>query len=190
MGMFDTVHFPQPLTCVACQAKITSIQTKAFESLMEEYHIGDCIGHAEELRIVREGLYCEGCRVFDRQYVYFVVYRGILTDITLDLPTAENRLREFSFDRLLLWYHDLYAKRIQERAQRHHMERFLHDVRRWFAEGYHLQPQNELPPDKTSTRRRLLFFFHLDILEQSATPLEAIEAFLQQMEDEEGEVKP
>jgi len=172
MGMFDTIHFPHPLTCTACQARITSTQTKAFENILEEYHIGDCIGHAEELRIVREGLYCEKCRVFDRQYVYFVVYRGILTNITQDLGEAERQLRSFSFERLLLWYHDQYAKRLQEREQRHQVERFLRDTREWFSEGYDQQPQEKSP-------LRTLFFLHnRDILEQSATPLEAIQAFL------------
>jgi hypothetical protein len=34
-----------------------------------------------------------------------------LIDITLDRPAAEAQLRSFSFERLILWYHDLYAKR-------------------------------------------------------------------------------
>ncbi len=184
MGMFDTIHFPQPLTCTACQARITSTQTKEFENFLEEYHIGDCIGHAEEVRIVREGLYCEKCRVFDRQYVYFVVYRGILTDITQDLDEADRQLRSFSFERLLLWYHDQYAKRLQEQGRRHEVVRFLRDTQKWFSEGYDQQP-----PEKGGFRT--LFFLHnRDILEQSATPLEAIQAFLQQMEDDEREAKP
>lgn len=178
MGMFDTIHFPQPLTCAACQAGISSTQTKAFENLLEDYHIGDCIGHAEELRIVREGLYCEKCRVFDRQYVYFVVYRGILTDITQDLAEAERQLRSFSFERLLLWYHDQYARRIQERERRQEVVRFLRDTREWFAEGHDQQPREE-------NRFRTFFFLHnRDTLEQSATPLEAIQEFLRKLEDD------
>jgi hypothetical protein len=184
MGMFDTIHFPHPLTCTACQARITSTQTKVFENTLEDYHIGDCIGHAEELRIVREGLYCGKCRVFDRQYVYFVVYRGILTDITQDLAEAERQLRSFSFERLLLWYHDQYAKRIQERGRRHEVVRFLRDTQKWFSEGYDQQP-----PEKSGFRT--LFFLHnRDILEQSATSLDAIQAFLQRMEDDEREANP
>jgi len=183
MGMFDTVHFPQPLTCAACQAEITSTQTKAFENILEDYHIGDCIAHAEELRIVREGLYCEKCRVMDEQHVYFVVYRGILTDITQDLAEAERQLRSFSFERLLLWYHDQYARRIRERARRHDVERFLRHTREWFAEGYDRQP-----PEKGSFRK-LFFLFNRDILEQSETPLEAIRVYLQKIEDDEREDK-
>jgi hypothetical protein len=35
-----------------------------------------------------------------------------------DLPTAESQLRSFSFERLILWYHDLCAKRDHERRER------------------------------------------------------------------------
>jgi hypothetical protein len=183
MGMFDTVHFLQPLTCAACQAEITSTQTKAFENILEDYHIGDCIAHAEELRIVREGLFCEKCRVFDGQHVYFVVYRGILTDITQDLAEAETQLRSFSFERLLLWYHDQYTKRIQERARRHEVERFLKDTREWFAEGYDQQP-----PEKGSFRS-LIFLHNHDILERSATALEAIQLYFQDREEKSSHAK-
>ncbi|WP_028571403.1 hypothetical protein [Desulfonatronum lacustre] len=177
MGIYDTVHFPQPLTCTACQARITSTQTKAFENILGDFRIGDCIGHAEELRIVREGLYCNACRTLNQQSVYFVVYRGILTDIAHDLAEAERHLRSFSFERLLLWYHDQYAKRIRERARRHEVERFLRDTHEWFTKGF-----DQHHPEESSFRS-LIFLHNRDILEQSATPLEAIQAFLQQREE-------
>lgn len=131
MGMFDTIHFTQPLVCVACQAPIASTQTKVFDCALDDFRIGDCVGHAEELRVVREGLYCTACRAIDQQFVYFVVYRGILVDVALDLASAEAQLRSFSFERLLFWYHDLYAKREAERRERWEVEGFLREVVRW-----------------------------------------------------------
>ena len=93
MGMFDTIHFEQPIACVVCQAPILSTQTKAFECTLDNFRIGDCIGHAEEIHIVREGLYCDACHAYDQQFVYLAVYRGILVDIALDLPAAEAQLQ-------------------------------------------------------------------------------------------------
>ena len=111
MGLFDVIHFPQPLICVACQVEITSTQTKAFDPSQNDFHVGDCVGHAEEMHIVRESLHCDTCLVYDQQFVYLVVYRGILVDVAADLETAEAKLHSFSFEKLILWYHDLSAKR-------------------------------------------------------------------------------
>lgn len=75
--------------------------------------------------------------VLDRQWIYLVVYRGILADIAPDLATAEAQLRSFSFERLLLWYHDLYAPSGKvSGVNGARSEGFLHDVTRWYEEGY------------------------------------------------------
>lgn len=58
MGMFDTIIFDRPFPCAKCGAEIRSDQTKAFECTLDDYHIGDCIAHAEEIRIVGDELYC------------------------------------------------------------------------------------------------------------------------------------
>ncbi len=176
MGMFDTIHFEQPIACVVCQAPILSTQTKAFECILENFHLGDCIGHAEEIHIVREGLYCDACHAYDRQFVYLAVYRGILVDIALDLATAESQLRTFSFERLILWYHDLYAKRIAERRDRQQVEHFLHDMARWYEEGYDRLSQEE------RDQHRLFFFLHRAILENAASPIAAIRTYLDQQQ--------
>lgn len=60
------------------------------------------ISHTEEIRLVRERLYCDACRAFDQRFVYFGVYHGILMDITLDRSVAEAQVRTFSFARLIL----------------------------------------------------------------------------------------
>jgi tRNA U54 and U55 pseudouridine synthase Pus10 len=64
MGMFDTIYFDKAYTCQKCQGKIYSTQTKAFENLLEGFHVKDCVGHAEEMRIVKEELFCDNCSEF------------------------------------------------------------------------------------------------------------------------------
>lgn len=180
MGMFDTIHFEQPLACSVCQAPIATTQTKAFECVLDDFHIGDCVGHAEEIRIVRERIYCNACRGVDQPSVYFVVYRGILVDVALDLPTAEAQLRSFSFERLILWYHDQYAKRMAERRDRWAVERFLHDVVRWYEEGY-----DRMTPEERGQRPLgLLFIRHRDLLAAAEDPVAAVRAYLAELEKE------
>ena len=117
----------------------------------------------------------------NEQFVNLVVYRGILADITLDLPAAEAQLRSFSFERLILWYHDQYAKRVAERRDRWEVERFLHDVVRWYGEGY-----DQLPPEAREQKRlSLLFFRHRDLLENAADPVAALRAYLAERKEEE-----
>jgi|GEM_PF-3849991 len=43
MGMFDTIHFPKPISCPECGAEIFSVQTKEFESLMGNYFVGSLL---------------------------------------------------------------------------------------------------------------------------------------------------
>ena len=183
MGLFDVIHFPQPVMCVACQAEIASTQTKAFDPLQNDFHLGDCVGHAEEIRIVREGLFCDACHAYDEQFVYLVVYRGILVAVAADLATAEAQLRSFSFERLILWYHDLSAKRDDERRQRQALTRFLHDMLRWFEGKY-----EQMPAEK---RKKHWFFFlqNSAILEKADDPLAAIRVYLEQMKEQESEAE-
>lgn len=174
MGMFDTIHFEQPIACVVCQAPIVSTQTKAFDCTLDNYRIGDCIAHAEEIRVVREDLYCDACHAFNQQFIYLAVYRGILVDIALDLATAETQLRTFSFERLIFLYHDLNTKRLAERCDRLEVERFLHEVTQWYGEGYDQMSQAE------RDKRWMFFFSQHAILENAASPLAAIRAYLDQ----------
>ena len=39
-----------------CYGNIESIQVKEFENLLEDYHVKDCISHAEEIRIIKDEL--------------------------------------------------------------------------------------------------------------------------------------
>jgi hypothetical protein len=180
MGMFDTIHFEQPLTCSVCQAPIAATQTKAFECLLDDFRIGDCVGHAEEIRIVRERIYCNACRGVYQPSVYFVVYRGILVDVALDLPAAEAQLRSFSFERLILWYHDQYAKRVAERRDRWEVERFLREVVQWYEEGY----DQMTPEERDQKPLGLLFLRHRDLLAAAEDPVAAVRAYLAERSQE------
>ena len=62
-------------------------------------------------------------------------------------------LRSFSFERLLFWYHDQYAKREAERRDRLEVERFLHDVVRWYEDGY-----DQMAPEEHKQKRLSLLF--------------------------------
>jgi hypothetical protein len=133
MGMFDTIIFDRPIPCAKCGAEIRSDQTKAFECTLDEYRIGDCIAHAEESRIVRDELFCWQCKEFTGTHYYLAVYRGILVGIEQEREAAEALLRSFSFEKLLLWYHDLYRQR--ERARRNPPRRDVHAQRLRVARG-------------------------------------------------------
>jgi hypothetical protein len=96
-------------------------------------------------------------------------------DIALNLPAAEAQLRGFSFERLILWYHDQYAKRVAERRDRWEVERFLRDVVEWYAEGYDRMTQEERAQKPMLS---LLFFHNRDLLESAADPVAALRAYL------------
>lgn len=183
MGLFDTVHFPKSATCLACQMQISSTQTKAFDPLQNDFYIGDCVGHAEEIRIVREALYCGICHAYDNQFVYLVVYRGILIDIVADLATAEAQLQSFSFERLIFWYHALFAKRNDERRERHALTGFLRDVQRWFEGKY-----DQMSPEELD-KQWVFFWQNRAILESAENPLAAIRAYLEQMKPDGAEAE-
>lgn len=171
MGVYDTVHFPQPVTCVECGAQIADVQTKAFECMMGNFHIGDCIAHAEELRVVREGLHCDECRAMDKQFVYCVVNRGILVDIAPNLATAEAQLHNSPMERLILWYHDQYAKRMVEQRRHFRVARFLQDLTDWYMDD-----NGQATPKQQRARRWLNL--HASFFEDNDNPVDAVRAYL------------
>lgn len=168
MGMFDTVYFKKPYDCPGCNGKIDSVQVKDFENMLESYHIGDCVGHAEDVRIIKDELYCDKCK-FIGQNVYIAVDRGILIGTSLSLEEARKLLDSMSFEKLALWYHDLYKKFINERIKKNMYWGFLKDLREWYGEKLY-----EKPPIGLSA----LHFWNLRDLKGAKDPLESIERFL------------
>jgi len=125
MGMFDTIKFDRDYACVKCKSIITSTQTKAFDKTLDEYSVKDCIDHAEEIRIIKEELFCEKCHEFQPNPVYLVVNRGILLGIADSFQKAKEVLDELNTEKLILWYHDLYRKYINQKNETNKYQNFV-----------------------------------------------------------------
>lgn len=89
----------------------------------------DCVGHAEEMRIVKEELFCDNCREFIGKNVYIVIGRGILLGVTETLEEAKKVLNGLNEEKLILWYHDLYQRYIDEQREKQSYWRFLEGLR-------------------------------------------------------------
>jgi len=172
MGMFDTIYFDKAYTCPKCQKKIYSTQTKAFENLLESFHVKDCIGHAEEMRIIKEELFCDNCSKFIGKNVYIIVGRGILLGITETSEEAKKLLNDLNPEKLVLWYHDLYRRYIGERKEKHSYGRFLEDLREWYGERLHERPETD------SAFERIRFIWNSRHLKGCINPVESIERFI------------
>jgi len=180
MGMFDTVYFDKACTCPKCQGKIYSVQVKAFENMLEDFHVKDCVGHAEETMILKEELLCDNCSKFVGKNVYIVVDRGILLGITEGLEEAKKLLNDLNMEKLLLWYHDLYQRYIVERREKHSYGRFLKDLREWYGERLHEKPETDSAID------RFRFIWNSRYLKGALNPVESIERFITYNEMREG----
>jgi len=135
MGMFDNVNLGRSYECPNCGKGIDSVQTKAFERILEEYGVGDCISHAEDIRIVKEKLYCDACRGLPAGYVYFAVNRGILVGIGSSLKEAKGMVNDLSLEKMILWYHDLYGRYVGERDEKVVYQHFIHELETRFGKG-------------------------------------------------------
>ncbi|MGB3460095.1 MAG: hypothetical protein WBB08_12570 [Halobacteriota archaeon] len=178
--MFDTVYFDKACTCPKCQGKIYSVQVKAFENMLEDFHVKDCVGHAEETMILKEELLCDNCSKFVGKNVYIVVDRGILLGITEGLEEAKKLLNDLNMEKLLLWYHDLYQRYIVERREKHSYGRFLKDLREWYGERLHEKPETNSAID------RFRFIWNSRYLKGALNPVESIERFITYNEMREG----
>ncbi|GFP19080.1 hypothetical protein HKBW3S03_00584 [Candidatus Hakubella thermalkaliphila] len=98
MGMFDTVCFDKAYTCPLCHGKIDSIQVKEFENVLENYRVKDCPSHAEEIRIIKDELFCDTCSKHIGKSIYIVVGRGILLGIVDTLEEAKKLLNDLNLD--------------------------------------------------------------------------------------------
>jgi len=172
MGMFDTIYFDKAYTCPICQRKIYSVQTKAFENLLEGFYMKDCVGHAEEMMIIKEELFCDNCSKFIGKNVYIVVGRGILLGITETLEEAKKLLNDLNQEKLILWYHDLYRRYIGERNERRSYGGFLEDLREWYGERLHERPETDSGIERTR------FIRNSRHLKGALNPVESIERFM------------
>ena len=171
MGMFDTIYFGKKYTCPMCYGHIESTQVKEFENLLGDYHIKDCVSHAEEIRIIKDELFCDNCSKHIGINIYIVVNRGILLGTEESLEEAKNLLNDLHIEKLILWYHDLYQRYIEERREKDSYIRFLNNLSEWYGERLH-----EKADDVTS--KRIWLIWNLRHLKGALTPVESVERFM------------
>lgn len=185
MGMFDTIYFDESYLCQKCRAKIYATQTKAFEQTLTNFHVKDCVSHAEDIRVVKEELFCNKCAEFTGQNVYIAVFRGILVGVTDTLQAARNMLDDMNQEKLILWYHDLFKKFREQSRDKENFFRFMKNVVDWFEKGHHKKKKT-----KAEGISDILFLFDKEYLKGAKDPLEAIKRFLaaKQKEEEESDI--
>ena len=173
MGMFDTIYFDRHYLCPKCKAKIDSTQTKAFERTLTNFHIKDCVSHAEEIRVVKEELLCDKCSKFTGQHLYIAVSRGILVGVADSLQGARHMLNDMNLEKLILWYHDLYKTYDAEARENAGVLRFLGNVVKWFEQGRHKKKR-----DTIKGIGDLPFLFDKEYLKGAKDPLESIKRYV------------
>lgn len=171
MGMFDTIKLDKPYECPICGKRIDSVQTKAFENTLEIYKVGDCISHAEDIRVVKEELFCDSCSTSAGIHVYFAVNRGILSGIATGLKEAKSLMNDLNLEKMILWYHDLYKRYIDERWKKIEYWRFLEDLREWYSE----RPDEKTANSSISSFR---FFGNSRHLRGAVDMVESIDRFI------------
>lgn len=171
MGMFDTIYFNQPYVCPMCQRKIISTQTKAFENLLEDYHVKDCVSHAEEIKIIKEELFCDHCSKHTGLNIYIVINRGILIGTAATLEEAQKVMNDLNLEKMILWYHDLYQQYTEEKREKNSLIRFLDDLHEWYSEKLYEQPNDAMV-------KKFRFFHNLRYLRGASDPMESIERFM------------
>ncbi|GFP34856.1 hypothetical protein HKBW3S43_00648 [Candidatus Hakubella thermalkaliphila] len=172
MGMFDTVCFDKAYTCPLCHGKIDSIQVKEFENVLENYRVKDCPSHAEEIRIIKDELFCDTCSKHIGKSIYIVVGRGILLGIVDTLEEAKKLLNDLNLEKLVLWYHDLYRRYMNEQKEKNSYRRFLNDLREWYGERLHERPEDDL------ATKGIWFIWNSRHLKGALNPVESVERFM------------
>ncbi len=170
MGMYDTIYLDKDYLCPICQKKILSIQVKEFENLLESYHVKDCVSHAEDVRIIKDELFCRNCSKHTGKYIYIIVNRGILAGIVDTLEDGKKLLNDLNFEKLVLWYHDQFEKYKKRLSEKNSYRKFLSDLREWYGEKLYENPPTGL--------EALQFTENSSHLKGTKDPVESIERFL------------
>jgi hypothetical protein len=185
MAMFDTIYFDKPYICSHCGAEIGSTQTKVFDQTLSNYHVKDCVSHAEDIRIVKEELFCYKCSKFKDQYVYLAVARGILVGVADTLHDARGMLNDMNLEKMILWYHDLFKKFREESREKSNALGFMRNTVEWFEKGYH-----KLGEGNDAEKRGLFFSLNKEYLKDAQEPLQAMKKYLaaNEKEDEDQDI--
>lgn len=170
MGLYNTIYFDKHYLCPLCQKKIDHIQVNDFDNLMENYHVKDCISHAEDIRIIKKELFCDKCLKFTEKNIYIVINRGILLGIAETLEEGKKLLNELNLEKLILWYYDQYKRYKEEQSKKYSCRKFLSDLREWYGEKYYEKPPTGL--------YGIRFIGNSSHLKGAKDPVESIESFL------------
>lgn len=170
MGVYDTIYLDKQYICPMCGRRINSTQVKEFGNILENYRTKDCVSHAEEMRIIKDNLFCSSCAKDTGISVYIVVNRGILLGTAETLKEARTLLDDLNLEKLILWYHDLYKRYVEERREKHSYEKFLDDLREWHRKRAYEESENKIT--------RLRFIHNLRHLEGTLNPMESVERFI------------
>ncbi|MCL0098208.1 hypothetical protein M1O19_06860 [Dehalococcoidia bacterium] len=171
MGVFDTIYLDRHYVCLICGQRIESVQVKQFENLLEDYQVKDCVSHAEDVRIVKEELFCSSCSKLAGTSIYLVANRGIFMGTARTLEEARRLLEDLNLEKLILWYHDLYRKYVAERTKKQSYRKFLKDLREWYGERLYEKTKEELAG-------RLWLGWNSRHLKGSLSPVESVDRFL------------
>ena len=182
MGMFDTIYFEKVYSCPFCGSSVDSTQTKEFDRTLTNFHVKNCISHAEDIRVVKEELFCNKCSKFTGKNVYIAVLRGILVGVTDTLQGARRMLDDMNQEKLILWYHDLFKKFREQSREKENYSRFMRNVINWFENEHHKKKK-----DKKTGIDEFLFIFDKQYLNGAKDPLGAIKRYLAEKQKGEEE---
>jgi len=135
--------------------------------------VKDCVLHAEEIRNVKEELFCEKCSKFSGQYVYIAVHRGILVGVADTLSVAQSMLNDLNLEKMILWYHDLFKECVEEAREKTKALGFMENTVEWFEKGYH-----KIKEMDDTAKRELFFIMNKEYLKDVQEPLEAMKRYL------------
>lgn len=104
--------------------------------------------------------------------------RGILIGVVDSLEQGKHLLNELNFEKLVLWYHDMYKRHTRERREKNTCYLFLSEVVEWYR-----KKQHELPGEKI----KAVLWRNIDYLKGATGPLESIERFVKDRQAAENE---
>jgi len=172
MGLFDTIHFNKPIICKTCGGMIKSVQVKDFAQTLSSYYEKDCIGHAEDIRILKEEVSCPTCSNSASTHVYIPIVRGIIVGVTESFEEAQRMLQDLNLEKLTFWYHDLFRRYRLKDRELSDARGFMQKLVEWYEEGRHTETEAD------SAKRILPVFLHEKYLKNEQNPVDAIKKYL------------
>lgn len=128
MSLFDTIVFPEAITCARCGASVMSTQTYELGETLDTYRVGDMAdAGALSTGVIEERLFCGKCRNFEER-IYVTLWHGLITGIYRDQDEAERNLLAVDRADILYW---LAEHQREERRVRGLLREVLGTVERY-----------------------------------------------------------